>query len=119
MAGALGVCAAAVAGSVVPGLDLAVGVVLVAAALAAVGVAVLRRERRIRARIADTDGARYWPHTSGGPAQTRVGPGEHAPAPPAPTGPPARALAVVPADPTSSPAGPVAGRPCTPSGGAA
>ena len=108
MTGVLAVCAAGAAGSVVPGLDTAVGAVLIAAVLIAVGVAVLRRKLRIRRRVADLDGLRYWPRSPGGAAQTRVGPGEHASVPLAPTDCPDRALAVVPAV-----------SPFTPSGGAA
>lgn len=52
----VGLCVAGAAGSVVPGLDTAVGAVLIGAVVVAVGVAVVRRELRIRRRLADLDG---------------------------------------------------------------
>lgn len=119
MTGVLALCAAGAAGSVVPGLDTTVSAVLIGAVLAAVGVAVVRREARIRRRIADTDGLRYWPRTPGGAPETRVGPGDGAPVLPAPTCRPARALTVVPTSSATSPAAPAPSRPSTPSGGAA
>lgn len=64
--------------------DLIGGAVLIAPGLGWLAVVVLRRERRIRARLPD-------PRTPaaaglGGVPCTRVGPGHDAPAPPAPAG---------------------------------
>lgn len=56
MAVVIGLCAAGAARSVVHGLDTAVGAVLIGAVVVAVGVAVVRRELRIRRRLADLDG---------------------------------------------------------------
>lgn len=115
MTAVLTVCAADGAGSVVPGLDTAVGAVVVPAVLVGVGVAVVRREVRIRRRIADTDGLRYWPRPPGAASVSRVGPGEHAPVLPAPT---CRAPQALPAAlPVVSLVG--AGRPPVSTGGAA
>lgn len=56
MAAVTGLCALAVVASVVPVVEHIAGVVLIAGAVLAVVAAVVRRELRIRRRIADTDG---------------------------------------------------------------
>jgi hypothetical protein len=114
MTAVIGLCTAGAAGNVVPGLDTAVGAALIAGGAVAVGVAVARRELRIRRRTADIDGTRHAPRPLGGTSQTRVGPGDDAPVPPAPIRRPARALTVVATSPSASA---VAG-PRTPTGGA-
>ncbi|MCW2899254.1 MAG: hypothetical protein JWO67_1519 [Streptosporangiaceae bacterium] len=82
----VGLCLAGAAGSVVPGLDIVVGAVLIAAAMVACGSWVVRRELRIRRRLADTDGTLHLAPRR--PAQVpapRVGLGDRAPVSPAPT----------------------------------
>ncbi|MCW2720612.1 hypothetical protein [Pseudonocardia sp.] len=111
----VGLCGVGVAGSVVPGVDATVGAVLIAGLAVALGMAVVRRELRIRRRLADVDGTRYASRPSGGASRTRVGPGDDAPVPPAPIRRPARALTVVPISPSAS----AVASPRTPTGGAA
>jgi len=99
------------------------GAVLIATVLGSVAVGVLRRELRIRRRIADTDGTLHAPRPPGGATRSRVGPGERTPVPPATTARPGRLLAVVPTDssiswPVAAPA-PTHIRPSTSSGGVA
>lgn len=110
----VGLCAAGAGGSVIPGLDAAVGAVLVAAALGAVAVVITRRELRIRGRIADTFGARPVPRPASGATEQRVGPGVVIPVPPASTAqahPLQRVLAHVPLAPPAA----TRARPSTPS----
>jgi hypothetical protein len=115
IAAVVGLSAIGAAGSVVPGLDTTVGADLIAGGAVGVGVAMVRRELRIRRRLADVDGIRYASRPPGGISRTRVGPGDDAPVPPAPIRRPARALTVVPIAPSVS----AVGGPRTPTGGAA
>ena len=83
-----GLCATAVVASVVPVVEAVTGAVLIAAGVAAVVGWVVRRERRIRRRLADVDGTTFWPAPPagvGGAPVPRVGPGVKTPAPPATT----------------------------------
>lgn len=115
----VGLCAAGAVGSVVPGLDAAVGAVLGAAALGAVAVVAVRRELRICRRIADTGGTRPAPRPVAGATEPRVGPGDATPVPPAPITRAGHPLNPLPTRlPAASPAASRA-RPSTPSGGAA
>lgn len=77
----IGLCAAGAAGVVVPGLDTAIGAVLAAAAFGAVAVVAVRRELRIRRRIADTDGTLRLRRPAAGVTELRVGPGDATPDP--------------------------------------
>jgi hypothetical protein len=106
----VGLCAAGAAGSVVPGLDTTVCAVLIAGGVVAVGMSVVRRELRIRRRVADVDGTRYASRPSGEISRTRVGPDDDAPVPPAPI----RRPALAPTVPTSVSA---VADPRTPTGG--
>ena len=75
----VGLCAAGAAGSVVPGLDTAIGAVLIGAMVVAVGLAVVRRELRIRRRLADLDGTiRPAPRPSDPTPALRPGPADAA-----------------------------------------
>lgn len=72
-----GLCAAGAAGSVVPSLDTAVGAVLLGGVVVAFGVAVVRRELRIRRRLADLDGTiRPAPRSPDPTPALRPGPGD-------------------------------------------
>ena len=83
MASIVGLCAVGAAGSVVPGLDTAIGAVLVAAVLGALAVVAVRRQLRIRRRIADIDGTRPAVRPAAGATEPRVGPGVVTPVSPA------------------------------------
>lgn len=76
---ATGACVLAAVSAVIAVVEHIVGVALIVAGLGWLAVAVLRRELRIRRRLADVAGTRPMP------PRPRAGPGEHAPAPPAPT----------------------------------
>lgn len=75
---ATGGCVLAAVSAVVAVVEHVVGVAVIVTGLGWLAVAVLRRELRIRRRLADVAGTRPVP------PRPRVGPGEHAPAPPAP-----------------------------------
>lgn len=91
--GAVGVVAA-VAGVA----DHIAAAVLIAAGLAWLAVMALRRERRIRARLADPR-TRPAPRPPGEVPHARVGPGGRAPVPPAPTHHPGATAGAAPAAP--------------------
>lgn len=119
----IGLCAAGAAGSVVPGLDTAIGAVLIGAVVVAVGVAVVRRELRIRRRLADLDGTiRLAPRPPDPTPELRVQPGDAAQVAPAPTRLTVVRSRDVPAVPPSTPVlspAAAAGRPDTFTGGVA
>jgi hypothetical protein len=84
MAALTGLCALAVVSSIVPIVEHIPGVALILIGLGCAGCLAIRRELRIRRRIAHIDGPRY-AQRPGGASQSRVGPGDHAPVSSAPT----------------------------------
>ena len=80
MAALTGLWALAVVSSIVPIVEHIPGVALILIGLGCAGCLAIRRELR----IADIDGTRC-AQRPGGASQSRVGPGDHAPVPSAPT----------------------------------
>ncbi|WP_219417708.1 hypothetical protein [Pseudonocardia nigra] len=83
MSSIVAVCAAAAVSSVVPAVEHIVGAALLAAGLGWLVLTTVRRERRIRARLADPRTHRA-PRSGVGAPRSRMGPGEHTPVSPAP-----------------------------------